>query len=104
MQFRELLERIAAKREAGKPVEPFDLLDFDAYDELLKTFAIDLRAKPPRIRKRHQKRIRRTQFIKTEQRKADQPKQRLQIAQAQQKDICGENVGKIKIKKSLNLL
>ena len=41
MQFRELLERIAAKREAGEPVEPFDLLDFDAYDEVLQTFAID---------------------------------------------------------------
>ena len=40
MQFRELLERIAAKREAGEPVEPFDLLDFDAYDEVLQTFAI----------------------------------------------------------------
>ena len=36
MQFRELLERIAAKREAGEPAEPFDLLDFHAYDELLK--------------------------------------------------------------------
>ena len=41
MQFRELLERIAAKREEGEPVEPFDLLDFDAYDEVLQTFAID---------------------------------------------------------------
>lgn len=37
MQFRELLERIAAKREAGEPAEPFDLLDFDAYDELLNS-------------------------------------------------------------------
>lgn len=44
MQFRELLERIAAKREAGEPVEPFDLLDFDAYDEVLQMFAIDVRA------------------------------------------------------------
>lgn len=41
MQFRELLERIAAKRKEGEPVEPFDLLDFDAYDEVLPTFAID---------------------------------------------------------------
>lgn len=46
MQFRELLERIAAKREEGEPVEPFDLLDFDAYDELLKTFAIAGRTQP----------------------------------------------------------
>ena len=46
MQFRELLERIAAKREEGEPVEPFDLLDFGAYDELIKTFAIDGRTQP----------------------------------------------------------
>ena len=46
MQFRELLERIAAKREEGEPVEPFDLLDFGAYDEVLQTFAIAGRTQP----------------------------------------------------------
>ena len=35
-QFRRLLEIIAAKREAGKRVEPFDLLDFDRYDKILR--------------------------------------------------------------------
>ena len=38
MQFRTLLRWIAARREAGESVPPFDLWDFDAYDEALRTF------------------------------------------------------------------
>ena len=38
MQFRTLLRWITARREAGEPVPPFDLWDFDAYDEVLRTF------------------------------------------------------------------
>lgn len=34
-QFRQLLEIIAAKREAGERIESFDLLDFDRYDRIL---------------------------------------------------------------------
>ena len=30
-QFRDLLETVAERRDAGKRVEPFDLLDFDRY-------------------------------------------------------------------------
>lgn len=39
MQFRTLLRGIAARREAGEPVPSFDLWDFDAYDEALRTFS-----------------------------------------------------------------
>lgn len=39
MQFRTLLKGIAARREAGDPVPTFDLWDFDAYDEVLRTFS-----------------------------------------------------------------
>ena len=35
-QFRQLLEMIAARREAGERVESFDLMDFDGYDKLLR--------------------------------------------------------------------
>ena len=35
-QFRQLLEIIAARREAGERVESFDLMDFDGYDKLLR--------------------------------------------------------------------
>lgn len=37
-QFRQLLEMIAARREAGERVESFDLMDFDGYDKLLKQY------------------------------------------------------------------
>ena len=37
-QFGQLLESIAARREAGERVESFDLLDFDGYDKLLKQY------------------------------------------------------------------
>ena len=37
-QFRQLLEIIAARREAGERVESFDLMDFDGYDKLLKQY------------------------------------------------------------------
>lgn len=52
MQFRTLLRGIAARREAGMSVPPFDLWDFDAYDEALRTFSASLR-RP--IRKRRVK-------------------------------------------------
>lgn len=35
-QFRQLLEMIAARREAGERVESFDLMDFDGYDKILR--------------------------------------------------------------------
>ena len=35
-QFRQLLEIIAARREAGERVESFDLMDFDEYDKMLR--------------------------------------------------------------------
>lgn len=35
-QFRRLMEIIAAKREAGERIEPFDLLEFDRYDKILR--------------------------------------------------------------------
>ena len=35
-QFRQLLEIIAARREAGERVESFDLMDFDGYDKILR--------------------------------------------------------------------
>jgi hypothetical protein len=37
-QFRQLLEMIAARREAGERVKSFDLMDFDGYDKLLKQY------------------------------------------------------------------
>ncbi|MCD7794540.1 MAG: hypothetical protein LUH46_06705, partial [Alistipes sp.] len=36
-QFRQLLEIIAARREAGERVESFDLMDFDGYDKILRS-------------------------------------------------------------------
>lgn len=36
MQFRELLERIAAKREAGEPAEPFDPVGFPRLRRTIK--------------------------------------------------------------------
>lgn len=35
-QFGQLLEIIAARREAGERVESFDLMDFDGYDKILR--------------------------------------------------------------------
>lgn len=35
-QFRQLLEIIAARREAGERVESFDLMDFNEYDKILR--------------------------------------------------------------------
>lgn len=35
-QFRQLLEIIAARREAGERVESFDLMDFDGYDKIFR--------------------------------------------------------------------
>lgn len=35
-QFRQLVAFIAAKREAGELLEPFDLLDFDGYDKIIR--------------------------------------------------------------------
>lgn len=35
-QFRQLLEIIAARREAGERMESFDLMDFDGYDKILR--------------------------------------------------------------------
>ncbi|WP_026367421.1 hypothetical protein [Bacteroides sp. 14(A)] len=72
-QFRKLLERIMAKRNASEPVEPFDLLDFDAYDEVLRTFTSDEHSQASEcpgtnVTKYPRKRIRRTQFIKEERR------------------------------------
>ena len=37
-QFGQLLEMIAARREAGERVESFDLMDFNGYDKLLKQY------------------------------------------------------------------
>lgn len=83
-----------SQTKRGGSIEPFDLLDFDAYDEFLQTFAKTGVPKPPRIRKRHRKRILWTQFIKAERRETDRPKQLSQIVQMQQKNIRRENVGK----------
>ena len=43
-RFRALLELIAAKRDAGDPIEPFDLLDFDGYRKVIKSLDKEVNA------------------------------------------------------------